>query len=394
MIDSIQPLLDDLTWVIVAVLLAPVAIAVSTVIGISLRRGAAIYGVHLIFVLFYAVWVAANKGDALGYYEGYGFNTDGIPVGTTAIAWAVWICRDQFRLSFLGTSVVFGAVGSFGVMLLNRCLLDRLDTSSRWLRLISNLLTFLPSVHFWTSGIGKDGAAFAAAALVTWSSPAIHRRLPAALAGVVLMLAVRPHMSPLLAIQVALAAWSTHRRAWLVCATATAAAVIGSYVAMGYTGRGDIEGSVMRWEEQSTLSNRGTSNFDVTSNSLLIQSFGYLFFPLTGGPSAQWLIASVDDLILLGVCGTGLLGWLRGKRGSYRKLPWTPELWLLASTVAILAPVTSNLGVVVRQRTMVYPAMMSLAVIGIGRTSLGRTGSGLPATKRSRTGGRHAPRKS
>ncbi len=372
MINSIQPVLEDLTWIPVAVLLAPFVLAASDATGVPRLRGIAIYGFHLVFVLIYAVFAMENQDDAFSYYQGYGFMPEAIPVGTSAIAWSVWLCREQLLLTYLGTSVVFGAVGSIGVILLNRCLIDRARSGFGYL--LVSVLTFLPSAHIWTSGIGKDGAAFTAAALVTWATPAIGRRFVAVMAGLILMTLIRPYVTPLLAIQVLLGALGERRRSWPACAFAVTAIVAGVASSMIASGSEDLAGASARWQQQAQLSNTGESARHIAQQPLPAQFFGYLFFPLTGGPTVTWIASSVDNWLLLCVCGTGLIGWLRRVRCHHRRTVWLPEAWFLISMLIVFAPATSNLGLAARQRTMIYPAVMSLAIAGIGRLALDKSG--------------------
>jgi hypothetical protein len=57
------------------------------------------------------------------------------------------------------------------------------------------LLLFIPGFHYWSSAIGKDSLFFFATALALWGSLRLKERLPAIGFGLLLMLAIRPHIA-------------------------------------------------------------------------------------------------------------------------------------------------------------------------------------------------------
>jgi hypothetical protein len=57
------------------------------------------------------------------------------------------------------------------------------------------LLLFLPSLHYWSSALGKDSLFFFATVLSIWSAMNIRRRLTAMVLAITVLMLIRPHIA-------------------------------------------------------------------------------------------------------------------------------------------------------------------------------------------------------
>ena len=61
----------------------------------------------------------------------------------------------------------------------------------------------MPSVSFWTSGIGKDALSFLSAGIFLWATMKLGRRQLFAILAILIMLPVRPHIAALMVLSAA-----------------------------------------------------------------------------------------------------------------------------------------------------------------------------------------------
>jgi hypothetical protein len=112
-------------------------------------------------------------------------------------------------------------------------------------------------------------------------------------------------------------------------------------------------------QRQQSLNQEGGSSINISNLSLPIQVFTYLFRPhvLEATGSVQLLVA-IENLIHLGFFTQFIVLLLRG-RISLRDLNWGAIMFVIV-ILLLLASTTSNLGIAVRQKWMVLPALYAI----------------------------------
>jgi hypothetical protein len=154
------------------------------------------YLAHAAAALFYYNLVKNGVADSALYYydplrtyeEGFGFNT-------AFIIYLVQLPKSLFGGTYLDYFFVFQAAGFLGLCLLMRTIEEiyaEVDTPQP---VYTYLLLFMPSLHYWTSAIGKDSLFFLGICLSIWAAMQYKQRLIALSGGLLLMLAVRPHIA-------------------------------------------------------------------------------------------------------------------------------------------------------------------------------------------------------
>jgi hypothetical protein len=187
-------------------------------------------------------------------------------------------------------------------------------------------------------------------------------------------LLVRPHIAGMMILALAGSQLIHHKiplsRRLLLGGVALVAAALIVPFALNYAGVGNppATGNLVGYIEQRQQENlEGGGAIDLSSMSLPMQLFTYLFRPLPyEATSIFTLAASVDNIILLGLSIAGI--WQLLKRRQ-KELPGNRAfMWFYAMLAwVILGVTTANLGISLRQKWMLAPMLIFLFISLIGR---------------------------
>lgn len=343
----------------------------------SVHRAMALYLWHTLFSLVFLAYVMNFGGDAVMYFRSSLFDDLGFDFGTLAVRYSVSFLSQGFGLSFLGCSLAFQLFGFIGLLAFDGSLREVTWDKSRNIRLLATLIVFLPSVSFWSSGLGKDALSFCAMGLALWAALRLKQRWWLLAVAVLLMLLVRPHMAGMLGL--GLAGSFVFQRGIplpqrvVLGGIALGAAVFLVPIGLNYAGVGEDAGAedVMQYIEGRQGHNlKGGGAVDISSMSPPVQMFTYLFRPaLIEARNLFSLAAALDNTILLFLFITG--GW------AILKKPLPPHLlahnrmflWIYSLCAwLILAMTTANLGIALRQKWMFAPMLIFLLISVIGRS--------------------------
>ena len=340
----------------------------------TVSRSLMLYIWHTLMCIMYLWFVITYGGDSLSYYERAAAQSFGIDVGTTGVLSLTAVFARGLNMSLLGTALAYNVFGAIGLLAFDACLRIATRNKSYKVRCLATLIVFLPSVSFWSSGIGKDALSFMAVGLALWACLDLRRRTVAMIIAVAVMLLVRPHMAAMmvlaLIISVLLNARSSLPKRVMQGAVATAAAALILPFALNYAGIGEnarVPDVADYIEQRQGYNMEGGGGVDIASMSLPVKLYTYMFRPmLYEARSVTALAASIDNLILVFLFAVG--GWhLLFKRpsgqGENRIFMWTYAMlaWL------VLALVTANLGIALRQKWMFTPMLIFLLISVIGR---------------------------
>lgn len=335
-------------------------------------RGLTLYVWHTLFCLVYAWYTLNYGGDAISYYRAARSGAPEFHVGTYGVIYLTHLLIEYLGLSLLGAFLVYNIFGSLGLLAFDASLRAVTQGKRRLYRRLATLIVFLPSVSFWTSGIGKDALSFLATGLTLWAALDLQRRTPLVGIAVAILLLVRPHMAGMLVMGLSLALLlhpktSLARRVLL---GSIAVAVAASLVPFGleYAGvKGTDTEALMEYVEGRQEHNmKGGGAVDISSMSLPMQLFTYLFRPLPFEAFSIFaLAAAVDNMILLYLFVMGGRAMLRhpGRRYQENRLfLWSYALiaWLM------LGMTTANLGIALRQKWMFTPMLILLLLSALG----------------------------
>ena len=342
----------------------------------SLARSVSLYLWHSFFCIIYFAYVLNYGGDATGYFKMSLQPDIEFAFGTYGVRFLVSFLSQGLGLSFLGCSLVFQTVGYIGLLAFDGALREVTFDKSRKIRSLAALIVFLPSISFWSAGLGKDSLSFCAMGLALWAALSLKSRWWLLIVAILIMLLVRPHMAGMLALGLA-GSFVFQRgiplpqRMVLGSITIGAAAYLVP-LGLNYAGVGEDAGAqdIMYYIEGRQGHNlKGGGAVDISNMSPPVQMLTYLFRPtLVEARNLFSLAAALDNTILLFLFIAG--GWAIIRKplpvhlvAHNRMFLWIYSLlaWL------ILSMTTANLGIALRQKWMFAPMLIFLLISVIGR---------------------------
>ncbi|MFA0031224.1 MULTISPECIES: hypothetical protein [unclassified Vibrio] len=335
-------------------------------IGLGDKLGLMLYCYHTIFSCVYFGYVSTFGGDAAQYIiPGSVFHGREFALGTIAL---VHFCEllQEIGFSNLGIWLLFNSFGSIGLVYIASVLMDVANRGhlSRNLVLV---FIFLPSVSFWSAGVGKDAISFMAIGLALYAALNFVKRIPLLILAIAFMLLVRPHMAGMMVIavviSVALSKQINFIPRLIVGAIGLGVAAIMIPFALNYAGVSEDASNLGEYIDARANSNQdGGSSLDIASLPLPLQMFTYLFRPLPFEVrSITQLLASIDNMVLLYLCYVAFKA-----RAIVRNLTLPGNRvfmwWYVLIAWVLLSMTTANLGIAMRQKWMFAPILIFLLI--------------------------------
>ena len=352
------------------------AFSFSNFFGLKKSRSLTLYLWHTSFCFIYISYILGFGGDALGYYRSSLFTDIEFSFGTHAVRFLVSLLSQGVGLSFLGCSIVFHIFGFIGLLAFDGALREVTWDKSRNIRFLATLIVFLPSISFWSSGLGKDSLSFCAMGLALWAALSLKSRWWLLVVAMLIMLLVRPHMAGMLGL--GLAGSFVFQRGIplpqrvLLGGIAIVAAAYLVPLGLNYAGVGEDANAqdIMQYIEGRQGQNlKGDGAVDISSMSPPAQMFTYLFRPaLLEARDLFSLAAALDNTILLFLFLAGGWALIRKPLPVHLAAHNRMFLWLYSLLAwLILSMTTANLGIALRQKWMFAPMLIFLLISVIGR---------------------------
>ena len=325
---------------------------------------------HVASSVLYFWYAQSNSADSsLYYYATREFLRSDVTPGTSFTIHLVDVLKSVIGGTYLDHFMIFQAVGFWGIAFMLRTFDELALEIEMFPKTVVWYILFLPSIHFWTSAIGKDAPLFLGISIATWSSMRLRTRLPFLAFALLIMALFRPHVALIAAISLALAAAfgrSTTVQAkvglltlGLVGIMITASTVENSLL-VDVSSPGSISSFVERQQAVNEEVGGGTSvrdaSFPVRLLSLL---FRPLFFDANG---LMGLIASVENLFMIGVVAY-VVRARRRLAQMFRELYFARfAIFFTCILLVMLSILYYNVGLGLRQRVMAFPAFFTLLV--------------------------------
>ncbi|PVY43021.1 hypothetical protein C8E01_102197 [Pontibacter virosus] len=223
------------------------------------------------------------------------------------------------------------------------------------------ILLFLPNMHFWTASLGKGSLIFMGIGLFAYAMRFPQKRLFALILGSVTVYMIRPHMFMFLGLGAVLGYFTgrekvpVYQKVLVYIAFAGGIFVMSDQIlAMANINEEDVLGSFQDFSQVQAgrLSSSG-SGVDITNYPLPLKLFTFWFRPLfVDAPGALGLFVSFENLLYVilawKLVDKDFIPFLR-KSTSLVKM----SLVIFISSSIALSFVMSNLGIAMRQKSMV-----------------------------------------
>jgi hypothetical protein len=306
-------------------------------------------------------------GDVSLYYnDPYGIYGTETGLSTIFIINFVQFLKEWFGGSFLDFFILFQAMGFWGLLFVLRAFDDIYDELGQPRNRYVYLLLFLPGLHFWTSAIGKDAPIFLAVAMCTWAAFRLQTRYVAFAAGMIIALLVRPHITLIALIALAMTVLVARKTSLLSRAALLALALGGIGSVIGLV-EGSFNGlnisntdSVTEFiETKSSVSEESGGDMSIVNASFPVKLISLLFRPFfidATGPLGY--IASLENVILLVVIGSLVWQFRTAVAVARAALFARFALIFFVMLTILLAMVNYNVGLGLRQKMMMMPALL------------------------------------
>lgn len=306
-------------------------------------------------------------GDVILYYNDplgiYG-NQSGL--STVFVVNFVQTLKTYLGGSFFDYFLLFQAMGFWGLLFVLRAFDDIHQELGQPTFKPIYLLLFLPGLHYWTSPIGKDAPVFLGVAMCTWAAFNLKTRYLAFGAGWVIALLVRPHIALMALIALALtlllgrniSLWT--RGALMAVVLAGIGAITGLVEGMTSGLSLSSTDSVTEFLETRTqVSEESGADLSIVGASFPVRLFSLLFRPFFVDANGVFgYVASVENLVLLIVILTLVArsgtAWAVTRSAMFARFAF----FFFIMLTFLLAMVNYNVGLGLRQKMMMMPALL------------------------------------
>lgn len=371
-----------LSMSIVGVVFVCLGLALSVFFSMNRRTWlpVALFVCHAAFAAFYCYYTLGYGGDAYSYYTTVYVE---FGPGTDFVRWLTANARDALDATYLDLFMLFHIAGFVALVWFHDLCRDICHQSAA-LRRGSTALVFMPGLHFWTGAIGKDALAFLG--IVTFIR-ATRREAPLSIGlgiGFLLCAMVRPHMAMLLAVSwgIALivgARVSVMARAITLLMLATVGMTGVPWVAQ-YVGLDGVSADAMAEyvEKRQGLNLDGGSSVEIGDYPFPLQFLTLMFRPLFfDAEGLLGLVVSAENAIYVFLALWSAPNLRLALKAAPAPAFMRMNLIFWFSAVSVLGATLANLGLAIRQKTMVLPSflILTLAALAVRRSSQRSTAS-------------------
>lgn len=323
-----------------------------------------IYIWHTLFSILYFAFTLFNSADARKYYRVSLESEFLLYPGSPFIRSITAIYSQFLNASYLNATLFFNIFGSLGLVLLYFTLKKYIEKLSKyWL-----LIFFIPSMSFWSAGLGKDAISFFSVCLFLYAI--VESKKTAILVPIAFffMFMVRPHIAFMMLVSYVIYFIIQSRVHVLFKLLILPAIFAGLFLSLGFVQQyvGLEEASLNSVgdyvEGRQGVNQGGGSSIDLKSMSYPMQMFTYIFRPLPfDAHSVLALFTSFENTILLFLF-IYIIYKSKFKFGAFVENKHTWLLMYVFLTCTMLALTTANLGIATRQKWMFMPVLLYLLI--------------------------------
>ena len=326
---------------------------------------------HLLMGTYYCFFI---QGDAIGYWrvpKAYSMDTfkEGLFNGEgTMFMYAFnYLFSNLLNMSYLSNTLLFSLFGFMGLTFFYIVAVQTVPYN----KIISGyalfpLIFFLPNLHFWSSGVGKDTTLFLCIGMFTYGLMKPFQRIPLLVLAGLLSMAIRPHITLFLMVGFGLAyvfggkVSPAQRIIFSAAMIAVGLAILPSVMEFAKIEEASAEGFDKFATGKAAVLSRSSagSAIDISSYPFPLKVLTFWFRPaLFDVRNLNGLIAALENLLLL-------LVFIKAMRTSpiraFKAAPFVIKglvIFLVVGTLAFSQSM-GNMGIMIRMRNMFLPGMI------------------------------------
>lgn len=328
------------------------------------------------FVLGIAYFFTTNNGggDAWGYWMA-GKNMNYVQFvrdvsggeGTEFMRAFNYIPANLLGMSFLSNTMFYSMLGSFGItyffLVAARSVPYNVIIKGY---VLFPLIFFLPNLHFWSAGVGKDTTLFLCIGMFTYGLMKPFQRIPLLIIPMILSMAIRPHITLFLMVGFGLAyvmggkVSPFQRFLFSAIMIGIGIAILPSVMEFAKIEEASVEGfDKFATGKAAVLSRASTgSAVDISSYPFPLKVLTFWFRPFFFDVrNLNGLIASLENLAIVIV-------FVKAMRtspiGAFKAAPFVIKGLVIFVVVGTLAFSQSlgNVGIMIRMRNMFLPGLI------------------------------------
>ena len=326
---------------------------------------------HLLMGTYYCFFI---QGDAIGYWrvpKAYTMETfkDGLFNGEgTMFMYAFnYLFSNLLNMSYFSNTLLFSLFGFMGLTFFYIVALQTVPYN----KIISGyvlfpLIFFLPNLHFWSAGVGKDTTLFLCIAMFSYGIMKPFTRIPLLVISMLLAMAIRPHIVLFLMVGFGLAyifggkVSGFQRVLFSAVMIGMGLAILPSVMEFAKIEEASAEGFDKFAEGKAAVLSRSHtgSAIDISSYPFPLKVLTFWFRPLFFDVrNLNGLIASAENFILV-------ILFIKAMRSqpitAFAKAPFVIKglmFFLIVGTLAFSQSL-GNVGIMIRMRNMFLPGML------------------------------------
>lgn len=327
------------------------------------------YVMHIGSCFFYYSLVSDGSSDAgFYYYDPADIFGEGFGLNTAFIIYIVQGLKTTIGGTYLDLFLVFQAAGFFGILLLMRIFEEIYVELGVDQPISVYLVLFLPSIHYWTSAIGKDSLFFLATSMALWAAMQFKRRMMALIVAMLIMVAIRPHIAAISLVAFTLAVMIDRNTPPVLRLLLFAGGLVGLAFSISTVWTTfsvdltdvDVYSDALAGQGLEALAQSESAGNTAVNAIYPIRLLSLLFRPFFFDASGLLgLIVSFENALLLLMAGWSMAHF-GAARELVRKVPFAR--YAIVSSVGILLVLAIgyyNVGLGIRQKaTMILPGML------------------------------------
>ena len=326
---------------------------------------------HLLMGVYYCFFI---QGDAIGYWRApktFSFVnfTEGLfnGEGTMFMMALNFTFSNILNMSYLSNTLLFSLFGFMGMTFFYMIAIKTI----RYTPILNGyalfpLIFFLPNLHFWSAGVGKDTTLFLCIGMFAYGVMKPLKRIPLITISLLLALAIRPHIVLFLFAGFGMAyifggkVSAFQRMAFSTLLIGASFALLPRVMEFAKIEEASVEAFDDFSEKKADVLSRSHtgSAVDISSYPFPLKVATFLFRPLFfDARNLNGLVASAENLILV------LLFFKAMKAHPIRAFKAAPfvikglTLFLILGTLAFSQSL-GNVGIMIRMRNMFLPGLI------------------------------------